>query len=103
MIRPPDDIVPNPNDPASVPPATVGPPAASPGDPSGVVIEGDSPPAGVPPRVMPSAWSGWPSDWWPPNWGAGYSETLTDTAWTCLDLNASVLATMPPYLVDAAD
>jgi HK97 family phage portal protein len=27
---------------------------------------------------------------------------LTDTAWTCVDLNASVLASMPPYLVDAA-
>ena len=27
---------------------------------------------------------------------------LTGTAWTCLDLNASVLSTMPPYLVDAA-
>jgi HK97 family phage portal protein len=27
---------------------------------------------------------------------------LTDTAWTCLDLNASLLATMPPYLVGAS-
>jgi HK97 family phage portal protein len=28
--------------------------------------------------------------------------TLTDTAWACLDLNSSVLASMPPYLVDPA-
>lgn len=28
-------------------------------------------------------------------------QRLTDTAWLCLDLNSSVLSTMPPYLVDA--
>jgi len=28
---------------------------------------------------------------------------LSDTAWVCIDLNASVLASMPPYLVGAAD
>jgi HK97 family phage portal protein len=28
--------------------------------------------------------------------------SLTDTAWACLDLNSSVLASMPPYLVDPA-
>ena len=28
--------------------------------------------------------------------GGPRCETLTDTAWTCLDLNASLLATMPP-------
>jgi HK97 family phage portal protein len=28
--------------------------------------------------------------------------SLTDTAWMCLDLNSSVLSTMPPYLVGAA-
>jgi HK97 family phage portal protein len=101
MIRPPDDVVPNANDPADVPPATVGPPAATPGDPHGVVIEGE---AGQwqPPRIIPSAWSGWPADWWPPAWD-GRAADLTDTAWACLDLNSSVLATMPPYLVGAAD
>ena len=50
---------------------------------------------------MPSPWSGWPAEWWPPAWN-GHASSLTDTAWTCLDLNASVLATMPPYLVGAA-
>jgi HK97 family phage portal protein len=28
--------------------------------------------------------------------------SLTDTAWMCVDLNASLLSTMPPYLVNAA-
>jgi HK97 family phage portal protein len=98
-IRPPEEI-PNGNDPADVPPATVGPPAAVPGDPHGVVVEGE---AGQwqPPRIIPSAWSGWPADWWPPSWD-GRAADLTDTAWACLDLNSSVLATMPPYLVGAA-
>lgn len=101
-IRPPDDIVPNPNDPASVPPATVGPPSARPGDPHGVTVEGVDTPAGSPPRIMASAWSGWPGEWWPPAWNGSTAGPLTDTAWSCLDLNSSLLATMPPYLVDAA-
>ena len=50
---------------------------------------------------MPSAWSGWPEAWWPPLWN-GHVRSLTDTAWTCVDLNASLLSTMPPYLVNAA-
>jgi HK97 family phage portal protein len=100
-LRPPD-ITPNPNDPADVPPATVGPPAAIPGDPDGLILEGElRPDQGLPP-IWPSAWSGWPADWWPPAWGGRITE-LTDTAWACLDLNSSVLATMPPYLVGAAD
>ena len=98
-IRPSDEI-PNDNDPADVPPATVGPPAAVPGDPHGVTLE-PGPPAIPPPRVMPSAWSGWPADW-TPVWGNGRLGALTDTAWACLDLNSSLLATMPPYLVGAS-
>jgi HK97 family phage portal protein len=101
-IRPPDDVTPNPNDPADVPPATVGPPSATPGDPHGVVAEGDAAPSIPPPTIVPSAWSGWPADWWPPMWG-GRLDELTDTAWMCLDLNSSILATMPPYLVGAAE
>ena len=53
------------------------------------------------PTIVPSLWSGWPSAWWPPLWNQ-HVQTLTDTAWTCVDLNASVLSTMPPYLVNAA-
>jgi HK97 family phage portal protein len=101
-IRPPDDITPNQNDPAAVPPSTVGPDQlVTPGDPHGVVLTGDPNPSFPPPRIIPSAWSGWPADWWTPYWN-GSQQQLTDTAWMCLDLNASVLATMPPYLVDAA-
>ena len=102
-IQPPPPETPNDNDPASVPPATVGPPAAVPGDPHGLsIMAGGAGPALPPPTIIPSAWSGWPADWWPPVWGGKVSQ-LTDTAWACLDLNASVLATMPPYLVNAAD
>jgi HK97 family phage portal protein len=102
-IRPPDDIVPNANDPASVPPSTVGPDQlVTPGDPDGVVVTGDDPPDWVPPRIRPSAWSGWPEEWWTPNWGSSSLQTLTDIAWLCIDRNASLLSTFPPYLKDAA-
>ncbi|MBO0743665.1 MAG: phage portal protein [Candidatus Dormibacteraeota bacterium] len=98
----PPDITPNDNDPADVPPATVGPNVATPGDPNGVEITGPTTlDSGLPP-IWPSAWSGWPADWWPPMWGGKVTQ-LTDTAWACLDLNSSVLATMPPYLVGAAE
>lgn len=94
--------VPNGNDPASVPPATVGGDVARPGDAHGVEII-DEGPGALWPRstITPSPWSGWPAEWSTPNW-MGHLQTLTDTAWTCLDLNASLLATMPPYLVDAS-
>src|SRR5215471_10431638 len=102
-IRPPDDITPNPNDPAAVPPSTVGPDQlVSPGDPHGVTVDATVPPTTTPPpRILASAWSGWPADWWPPAWGTQL-QTLTDTAWCCVDKNASALASMPPYLVGAA-
>jgi len=93
---------PNGNDPASVPPATVGPDVARPGDPNGFeVVEGPPAPPWPRSRIVPSAWSGWPAEWAAPPWG-GHLELLTDTAWTCLDLNSSLLATMPPYLVGAS-
>jgi HK97 family phage portal protein len=100
---PPDDITPNPTDPATAGrPGTVGPDQqVVPGDPSGVVVTGEDPPAWLPPRILPSAWSGWPADWWPPVWGSQF-QRLVDIAWICVDINASALSTMPPYLVDAA-
>ena len=59
-------------------------------------------PAGwSPPIIRPSPWSGWPAEWPTPNWG-NHVDVLTDTAWTCVDLNASVMSIMPPYLVGAA-
>ena len=95
-------VTPNPNDPADVPPATVGPPAWQPGDPNGLELidEGPAPPWPRS-RITPSPWSGWPNEWAPPMW-SGRLEALTDTAWLCLDLNSSLLATMPPYLVGAS-
>jgi HK97 family phage portal protein len=98
-LRPPG--IPNDNTPAEAAPGTVGPPSAVPGDPHGVTLEGDTSFAVPPPTIRPSAWSGWPADWNTPGWG-GQRAGLTDIAWKCLDLNASLLATMPPYLVGAA-
>jgi HK97 family phage portal protein len=70
--------------------------------PPGVAVEGGSAMSGGPPsRVVASPWAGWPSDWQTPSWGPQLA-VLTDTAWACLDLNSSVLASMPPYLVDPA-
>ena len=102
-IRPPDDVTPNPNDPASVPPSTVGPDQlVHPGDPHGVTVDATDPPySPPPPRILASGWSGWPAEWWPPNWN-GATTTLVDTAWMCVDINSNLLSTMPPYLVGAA-
>ncbi len=97
-----DPLVPNGNDPADNPPATVGPPTAVPGDPNGfeLIDEGTGRPFGAgPPRAAP--WSGWPAEWATPNWW-GRVQLLTDTAWMCLDKNASSLSTFPRYLVGAA-
>ena len=85
---------PNANDPADVPPATVGPPDARPGDPDGVEIVDEGPPI-PPPRVFAAPWSGWPDEWATPAWGQ--LDTLVDAAWMCVDLNASIMSTMPPY------
>lgn len=101
-IRPPE--IPNDNDPDTTgAPGTVGPPAATSGDPHGVMLDAAAATtdSGWPLRIVPSAWSGWPAEWMTPQWG-GALQPLTDVAWSCLDLNASVLATMPPYLVNAA-
>jgi HK97 family phage portal protein len=88
--------VPNDNDPADNPPATVGPPTARPGDPDGfeIIVGDDGPPRG---RTMftASPWSGWPAEWNTPL--LGQFENLVDTAWMCLDLNSSIISTMPPY------
>ena len=88
--------IPNSNDPADNPPATVGPPTARAGDPDGfeVVVEDGPPPRG-PTRFTASPWSGWPAEWNLPL--MGQFENLVDTAWMCLDLNASIISTMPPY------
>ena len=93
-------LKPNDNDPADVPPATVGPPEYRPGEVGAIewVDEGQPPPRNGPPRSAP--WSGWPADWSTPGWGQ--VDALVDTAWNCLDLNASVISTMPPYATQGA-
>lgn len=70
----------------------------NPGDPDGLVIEGEPVESRGLPVVMPSGWDGWPAGWGAPNWdfGSRFNE-LVDIAWTCLDLNARVLAGMPVY------
>jgi phage portal protein BeeE len=104
-LIPRDPVQPNANDPADVPPATVGPPEARPGDPNGLeIVDGGG---GVWPGsiIRPSPWSGYPAEWATPAWSsaAGRLEELSDVAWGCVDLNANLLATMPPYLTGSAD
>ena len=53
-----------------------------------------------PPPVQ--AWSGWPVEWSTPNWGAhigglGGLINRVSTVFGAIDLNASILSTMPPY------
>lgn len=84
---------------------TVGSDVYRPGDPNGVIINPAPPAAPFITPPPPAPWSGWPADW-ATAWGMGpwtaQIENLTDIAWACLDLNSSVLAAMPPYLVGAA-
>lgn len=81
-------------------PDSVGP-TYNPGDPDGVEIVDD----GVAPNLravfVPSPWDGWPASWASPEWdqlGPKF-DSLVDTAWACLDLNSSVLSSMPVYRV----
>jgi HK97 family phage portal protein len=71
-----------------------------PGDPHSLVWLDDGTSGGVfgggPPRATP--WSGWPAEWMTPSWYNRRDE-LTDIAWKCVDLNASVISIMPPYFV----
>jgi HK97 family phage portal protein len=56
----------------------------------------------LPPPVMP--WSGWPVEWSTPTWGSGAGGWASMVArisvvFGCIDLNSSLLSTMPPYRV----
>lgn len=82
-----------------VTPNANGPANYHPGDPNGLeLVETDAGTRSAPPFVAPSPWDGWPADWSTPSWGvqSGLNK-LIDTAWNCLDLNSSVLASMPVY------
>jgi HK97 family phage portal protein len=97
----PSEETPNDNTPAEAFPNTVGPPDVNPGDPHGVTVAAAEPQySPPPPSIVASAWSGWPAEWQTPAWGQ--INQLADTAWACVDLNARILASMPPYLVNAA-
>jgi hypothetical protein len=54
------------------------------------------------------AWSGWPVEWSTPNWGdavgglAGIIDKVS-TVFGAIDLNASILSTMPPYRLNGTD
>jgi HK97 family phage portal protein len=82
-------------------PDSVGP-TYNPGDPNGVEIVDDGvEPEGRMATLVPSPWDGWPASWASPTWsqlGPKFDD-LVDVAWAALDLNASVLSTMPLYRV----
>ena len=95
-------VTPNDNPPETVPPGTVGENVDVAGDPHGVALVGDEIEARGWSQIVASPWSGYPADWDTPTWHSGGSmgghiERLVDTAWACLDLNSSVLSTMPAY------
>jgi HK97 family phage portal protein len=98
------DVTPNDTFPPESDPGTVGvADTVIPGDPHGVeIVDGPAIVGGGGRSIIrPSPWSGWPAEWATPNW-YGRASLLTDTAWTCLDSNSSILSTMPPYFVGAA-
>lgn len=69
----------------------------NPGDPNGILFEGEQLSTRALPVPVPSLWSGWPSGWATPDWAANKAKQLIDVAWGAIDLNSSVLAAMPPY------
>jgi HK97 family phage portal protein len=78
-------------------PASVGLPGAVPGDPEGLVVEGEDTFSGERSAIIPSPWSGWPAEWAAPAWSEGRLGDLVDSAWAAIDLNSSVLSAMPVY------
>lgn len=80
-------------------PDSVGP-TFNPGDPHGLEIVDDGvAPEGRMASIIPSLWDGWPAGWASPAWSqlGPKFDTLVDTAWAAIDLNASVLSAMPVY------
>ena len=75
-------------------------PAYNPGDPDMVDISSlsDLAEARALPWPQPSPWSGYPDSWSTPNWEVSpHAKSLVDVAWACIDLNSSVLSSMPVY------
>ena len=93
LNRDPSGITANPNPESSVSPTW------NPGDPDGVeLVNWESTETRSLPVVLPTPWDGWPAGWGVPDWdfNSRFNE-LIDIAWACLDLNSSVLSTMPVY------
>lgn len=90
--EPPRDNPPNDN-PVPDPPVSVGPNASEGFGNTHVMYPSGS--------LVPQAWSGWPVEWATPRWGStvGLAEIFErmSTVWFCIDLNSSILSTMPPY------
>ena len=75
-------------------------PNYNPGDPDMVDITAlrDVPEGRALPWIQPSSWSGYPESWSTPAYTAqAKAKSLIDVAWACIDLNSSVLASMPVY------
>lgn len=95
------DIIANGN-----PESSVGP-GFNPGDPNMLDTSDfdEIPEARALPWVAPSPWSGYPAEWGSPGWAAngnssssaGPMSRVVDAAWAAIDLNSSVLASMPVY------
>jgi len=90
-----EGITPNDNEGTS----SVGGSGWKPGSTDGVQVEESTVERRSLPLPVASPWDGWPADWSTPTWGGGAFRKLVDTAWDCIDLNASVLSTMPAYRV----
>jgi len=107
-------LPPRDNPPNGIPPGVNPPPTTTnpPGDFAPVSVGPDASegfgnthvmyPAAYPP-VEAQAWSGWPVGWQVP-WStvgglSGRVAASVDLVFGCLDLNSSVLSTMPPYVV----
>jgi HK97 family phage portal protein len=110
--QPPNDNVPgvNPppvtaNPPGDFDPVSVGPNASDGFGNDNITVFGQNAPAPV------SAWSGWPDAWNTPLWNSTADNgsplsmwtRLADIVFACLDLNTSILSSMPPYLVNNGD
>ena len=98
------------------PPSTPEPAAAAVVEPAAITESNGNPldattaPHTVGPEVYwptpppPAPWAGWPVEWATPSWwGSVMSQVyaMTDTVFAALDLNSSVMASMPAYRTDA--
>ena len=100
-LRPQDDVDDPNSNPSGIVPASVGKPDYSPGDADGLVLIDEGGGGAIPRSLLhASPWDGWPDSWAMPL--PGRVEDLVDTAWAALDLNASVFASMPVYMVGAS-